>query len=371
MRRRAWLDVLGVLLMAGAAWLVWDARRDGHFQLARDLQDAMPGDDPAARAFGLAPAVTAAAFAVAAVLVLVLARAPRAARGSARVVAGLVVAGAGVLVAHWVSWLSLPDAGPAGPAGTRELVLEYLWPVTVVAGLVTLAACIALPLLRRGAAAADGAAGGAAVVLGAVTAGLLLRDPGRRPELSTLSLGLVVGDGGTETLWLVGGAGLLVAAASLVVVAWCARPAAGREAVLARCRGGYAAVAVLVAEVAARDATTFVVEERLDGGPSDAWLRMHVWLLAGVAVTAAAAGLWRRATPVLAVVVAALGGAVAVANLTRGAYPVWDRFYGPPPWGAAVVVPLVLAVAVAWASRRARPGAEAADEGAPEVAPVG
>jgi hypothetical protein len=373
MRRRAWLDALGLLLMTGAAWLVWDAERDGHFRLARDLQEAVPGDDPAGRAFGLVPVVTAAAFAVAAVLVLVLARAPRAARASVRAAALLVVVGVAGYTWNWVRWLPTADAGAPDGAGSWEIVTAYLWPVTGVACLAALAAGIAVSLLRRGAAAAAGAAGGAAVVLGAVVAGLLLRDPGRRQEVTALSMAMFLDD--TNAPLLVGVAGLVVAAAALVVTAWCAGPPADGATVLARCRGGFAAVALLVLEAAARDASLIGADAETGLGPGGTWLVLHIVLLTGLAVAAAGASLWCRATPVLAVVAAALGGAVAAANLVRSADPIWDALYGPPPWGAAVVVPVVLAVVVRWASRRsapaAGPAAGPADEGAPEVAPVG
>jgi hypothetical protein len=356
MRHRGWVDVAALLLMAGAAWLVREIAGNDTVRAIRGTSAGQAGE---LGIYVWVPLLTAAFLALASALMLTAARVPGLARSSPRAAGVLVVLGAAAVTAEWLRYLAL--AADSDGAALRGW--SFVLPVTCVVSFTALATGIAVPLLRG--SRSGPAVTGAAVVWGAVMAVVLVRNPLLRPEIALISLS------STEPAraWLVASGALLVVAAGLLVTAWCAGPPAGRERLLARCRGGYAAVALLLAPVVAVDVTVLSAGRYDPGdGVTGWWLPAHALLVAGAAVSAAGAALVPRATAALAGVVPVLGLAAGGVSRLPAADDVLPRLLGVVPVLVGAVVPVVLAAVVAYACRRLPP--EAPPAGEPGGAPV-
>jgi hypothetical protein len=339
MRHRGWVDVAALLLMGVAAWLIRASWTDDRIRGLRDLGPGVTGELNSLLWLTVA---ASAALAAASAAMLATARAPRIARRSPPAAAVLVLVAAAATLYDPVRVLTRGETWTYGPERTSDRLLVLLPSVTEVACLGALALGIAVPLLRRG--RSGPAASGAAVVWAVFVAVNLARDSVRRFELGTLMRSDVTRP------WLFGATGLVVVAGGLLVTAWCAGPPADRAKVLARCRGGYAAVALLIPPTAALDVWFAVVNG--DEAPSDGWLALHGGLLVATAVAAACAALFPAWTPVLAGVVPALGLAVAVVDHLPGGESLYVQVVGPSPVIVAAVLPVLLAAVVAYAGLR-------------------
>jgi hypothetical protein len=365
MRHRGWVDVAALLLMAGAAWLVRDARTDHRLDV---LRQTAPDTTGFLRPLVWVAVACAAALALASVAMLVAGRVPHLARSSPPVAGVLVLLGAGGLLYGSVRFLSHAEAWKSYSGERLDVLRNLLQPITGLLCLAGLALGIGLTLLARRSGTGP-AATGAAVLWGAVTAVVLVRNPATRLEVGSMLYP------GLPQAWLYGLTGLLVVAAGLLVTAWCAGPPADRDKVLARSRGGYAAVALLLPQVAAVDISFATITYGAGRGPDNWWLLLHAGLILGTAVAAAGAALWPAATPPLAAAVAVLGLAAGAVTYLPAADPAYVRIISLYPLLVGTLAPMVLAGVVACAYLRMTPGAAvprsgAPEPGAPEAQPV-
>jgi hypothetical protein len=344
--------VAGVLLLV-ATWLAstawWTRWRDGEprlppFTMSPQKLEAGVAAFVAARERALAredALLAAAALAVTGVVLLALRRnVPR--RWTGPAAALLLLAGA---------------AGTAGGALAWSIARRFLWPgvpvelqavfgpfVVAPVAAVAVAAVLATRLAIRG-PAAEMAAGGV-VAWGLVSLGWLVAAPGHW----TATGRLVSGDDDLGRLgWSATLAGACLApAAELLVVTWFSAPPAGRDALVARCRGACAVLAVLLLLEASPALSSVIAVAVADGEVRD-WAAPQAALLVTAALCASlAAARWRWAPALVPVAAAAAVAAVAVVT-TRG---------GPPEHVAlsalvvtGVVTPVALTACVLWIRR--------------------
>ena len=292
----------------------------------------------------VAPLV-AATFGVAAVLLVLAARLPGAARASRPVAAALVLVGAGGL-AWGASELLRYAWGRDHLIGDVPSYLgQYAPPVAGVLMYLVLGLAVVVGLARAGRAAEW--AGGVVVLWGATTTvSLVAAVANRSSNWLEWQGGLV------ETYLVLGGA--LLPAAALVLGAWAAAPPAGLDDVRERWRGAATAAAALFAVTAIGLAgTALVVDEIVPELAAWSWARSAAYWFAAAALGLAAVR-WERA-PLLAGAGAVLGATAVVLGwlpddgvVTRGGWIVAEVV-------TAVVVPAAVAAGAWWTGAAAGP----------------
>jgi len=357
------VDTVGGVLLLVAAWLAvtawWTGWRAGEPRLSslglseeevdaavRAFQDAQ--ERVLAREYALLAALALALTAV--VLLAVRRNAPRPWAGP--VAALLLLTGAAGTACGWLvpTWWMVRRI-LAGDASAEFVAISSPFVVAPCAA-VGLALVLATRLTLRG--AGDDAAAGGVVAWGFVTLAWLVAAPGYWTATSRTLRG---DDDLGRFGWSVTLAGACLApAAALLVLAWSAAPPAGRDALVARCRGACAVLAVLLILDAA-PALSLVAEVAVaDAGASEWAARQAALLVTAAGCLSLAAARWRWA-PVLVPVaaVAATAGVLVVIGE--------EQLLLPALVVTGVLAPLALTACVLPASRR--PPATAHQQPAP------
>jgi hypothetical protein len=227
------------------------------------------------------------------------------------------------------------------PAESVAILAPFVAAPCVAVGL---ALALATRLTTRG--TADEAAAGGVLAWGVVTLGWLVA----APRYWTATSRSILGDYDLGRLgWSATLAGACLApAAALVVVTWSAAPPAGRDALVARCRGACVVLAVILLLDAVPALSSVIAVVLVDAEVQDWAMPQAALLVTAAGCASLAAARWRWA-PVL-VPVAAAAATAAVLAVIAARPP--EHVVLPALVVTGVLAPLALTACVLWTGRR-------------------